>query len=128
MIILVLRFAFRDGTTAEEEAAVLARMRRTADTDPVVFSTVGQYLGDPGDGWTHAYCAGVTGPDALRGYLYDPVHLDGDAGILPYLSRLSPFQLSDDMSPELGETVAAMHLEKVAAYPWWGRLLDAIPG
>ena len=38
---------------------------------------------------------------ALERYLYDPVHLDGDFGILPHLAKLSAVHLSDDMDPEL---------------------------
>jgi hypothetical protein len=34
---------------------------------------------------------------ALERYLYDPVHLDGDFGILP----ISRNRLSDDIDPEL---------------------------
>ncbi|NUP00539.1 MAG: Dabb family protein [Nonomuraea sp.] len=127
MIILMLRFAFRTGTTEDEKAAVLAGMRRTAAIDSVSFSVVGQDLGDPADGYTHAYCAGVEDLAALRRYLYDLVHVDGDLEILPHLARLSPLQLSDDMDPELNERIVAMHLEKIATYPEWGRLLDAIP-
>ncbi|MDA3627301.1 Dabb family protein [Saccharopolyspora sp. WRP15-2] len=127
MIILMLRFALRPGTTQAETAAVLAAMRRTATLDSVSFSAVGQDLGDPADGYTHAYCAGVRDLAALRRYLYDPVHLDGDLEILPHLARLSALQLSDDMDPGLKEKIVAMHREKVAAYPEWGRLLDTIP-
>ena len=60
---------------------------------------------------------------ALERYLYDPVHLDGDFGILP----ISRNRLSDDMDPELNGKIVAMHLKKVATYPQWGHLLDAIP-
>ena len=127
MIILVLRFAFRTETTEKEQAAVLTKMRGTAGIASVSFSAVGQDLGDPRDGYTHAYCAGVADLAALRNYLYDPVHLQGDFEILPHLARLSPFQLSDDMSPGVREEVMSMHAEKVAAHPEWGRLLAAIP-
>lgn len=64
---------------------------------------------------------------ALERYLYDPVHLDGDFGILPHLAKLSAVHLSDDMDPELNGKIVAMHLKKVARYPQWGQLLDAIP-
>ncbi|RKT87866.1 Stress responsive A/B Barrel Domain [Saccharopolyspora antimicrobica] len=127
MIILMLRFALRAETTQAERATVLAAMRRTANLESVSFSAVGQDLGDSADGYTHAYCAGVRDLVALRRYLYDPVHLDGDLEILPHLARLSALQLSDDMDPELKEKIVAMHREKVVAYPEWGRLLDTIP-
>ncbi|MGK5553914.1 Dabb family protein [Actinomadura kijaniata] len=128
MIVLMLRFAFRAETTEDERAAALAAMRHTASVGSVAFSVVGQDLGDPADGYTHAYCVGVEDLEALRRYLYDPVHLEGDLTILPRLARLSPARLSDDPDPGLNGKIMAMHLEKVAAHPEWGRLLDAIPG
>jgi hypothetical protein len=127
VIVNILRFTFRDETTEEEKAEVLAAMRRTAAVESASFSAVGQDLGDPAEGYTHAYCAGVADLAALERYMYDPVHLDGDFAIIPHLARLSAVRLSDDMDPALGETITAMHLRKVATYPEWARLLDEIP-
>ncbi|MCO6008372.1 Dabb family protein [Actinoallomurus purpureus] len=127
MIVNILRFSFKDETTEEQRAEVLAAMRRTATVDAASFSTVGQDLGDPAEGYTHAYCVGVKDLAALERYMYDPVHLEGDFGILPHLARLSAVRLSDDMNIELGGEIMQMHLKKVATYPQWGRLLDAIP-
>ncbi|MBE3013571.1 Dabb family protein [Microbispora sp. NEAU-D428] len=127
MIVNILRFNFRDGTTDEEKEEVLAAMRRTASVESVAFSSVGQDLGDPSDGYTHAYLAAVEDLAALERYMYDPVHLEGDPHILPRLARLSAVRLSDDLDPGLHEKITAMHLKKVATYPEWGRLLDAIP-
>ncbi|MFB9462135.1 Dabb family protein [Streptomyces cinereospinus] len=127
MIVNTLRFSFRDGTTEEEKAEVLAAMRRTSTVESAVFGVVGQDLGDPADGFTHTYCAGVADLAALERYLHDPVHLEGDSTILPRLARLSAVRFSDDMDPGLGEKIMALHLKKVAQYPEWGRLLDSIP-
>lgn len=127
MIVNILRFTFKDETTDEEKAEVLAAMRRTATVDSASFSTVGQDFGDPTDGYTHAYCVGIKDLAALERYLHDPVHLDGDFRIIPHLARLSAVRLSDDMDPELGQRVMAMHLRKVAQYPDWAQLLDSIP-
>ncbi|WP_345439062.1 hypothetical protein [Actinoallomurus vinaceus] len=102
-------------------------MRRTATVESASFSTVGQDLGDPAEGYAYAYCVGIEDLAALERYMYDPVHLEGDFGILPHLARLSAVRLSDDMDPELGGKIMRMHLKKVATYPEWGRLLDAIP-
>ncbi|MDH6698885.1 Dabb family protein [Streptomyces griseoviridis] len=127
MIVNTLRFSFRDGTTEEEKAEVLALMRRTSTVESAAFGVVGQDLGDPAEGFTHTYCAGVADLAALERYLHDPVHLAGDSTILPRLARLSAVRFSDDMDPGLGEKIMALHLEKVARYPQWGRLLDSIP-
>lgn len=126
MIVSTLRFSFRDGTT-EEKAEVLAAMRRTSTVESAAFGVVGQDLGDPADGFTHTYCAGVADLAALERYLHDPVHLKGDSTVLPRLARLSAVRFSDDMDPGLGEKIMVLHLKKVAQYPEWGRLLDSIP-
>lgn len=47
--------------------------------------------------------------------------------ILPRLAALAGVRLSDDPDPDLGDKIMQMHLAKVAAYPDWARLLDAIP-
>lgn len=127
MIVNLLRFAFKDEAGEEERAEVLAAMRRTAGVESVAYSTVGRDLGDPAEGYTHAYLAAVEDLAALDRYMYDPVHLEGDFVILPRLSRLSAVRFSDDPSPDLAERIGAIYLGKVAAYPEWGELLGAIP-
>ncbi|MFF2953101.1 Dabb family protein [Kitasatospora sp. NPDC057965] len=119
MIVHMLRFAFKETATDEEREHVLVQMRRTASVESVVFSTVGQNLGDP-DGFTHAYCVGIPDLPALRRYMHDPVHLAGDPEILPHLARIAigP-DLSDDMTPALAGRILALHEEKVALYPEW---------
>ncbi|WP_067810874.1 Dabb family protein [Nocardia beijingensis] len=128
MIVHQLRFKFREGTTEEEKDAVLALMRRTASVESVSFSTVGQHLGDPSEGLTHAYCVGLADLDAVERYMYDPVHLAGDPQIIPHLDTLiiGP-DASDDPDPDLGAKLQALHERKVAEYPEWGRLMETIP-
>jgi Stress responsive A/B Barrel Domain len=115
VIVNLLRFGFKDGTTEEEKAEVLAAMRRTAGVDSVSFSVVGQDLGDPAEGYTHAYCVGIEDLSALERYLYDQVHLDGDFVIIPRLTRLSAVRLTDDADPELGGKIATMHLKSLSS-------------
>ncbi|MEK8170559.1 Dabb family protein [Streptomyces sp. M19] len=118
MIVHTLRFAFKDGTTEERKAQVLALMRQTASVESASFATVGQSLGDPADGLTHAYCVGIEDLAALERYMHDPVHLAGDPEILPHLARISigP-DVSDDMAPELASEIMALHEKKAAMYP-----------
>lgn len=127
MIVNILRFSFKDGTTEEEKAEVLAAMRRTSTVDSAAYGTVGQDLRLPDDGFTHTYCVGVEGLDALERYMHDPVHLAGDFVIIPHLGRLSALRLSDDPDPELSAKVMALHEKKVEMYPEWGQLLNSIP-
>ncbi|MGW0180718.1 Dabb family protein [Nocardia sp. NPDC003345] len=126
MIVNLLRFRFKDEVTAEQQDAVLAKMRRTAGVESVVFGSVGRDIGDPRDGFTHAYCAAVADLPALERYLHDPVHLAGDPDILPYFARLSAVRFSDDPDPDLATRITELHLAKVRKYPDWGRMLDEI--
>jgi hypothetical protein len=117
MIIVLLRFSFKEGSTPAHRDAALAAMRRTSQVESTAFSFVGPDLGDPADGYTHGYCVAIADLAALERYMYDPVHLEGDPEILPHLARLSQIRLSDDPDPALAEKIAAMHREKLAAYP-----------
>ncbi|MER5889705.1 Dabb family protein [Streptomyces sp. NPDC001941] len=128
MIVNTLRFSFKDGTSPQDQEAVLAAMRRTASTEPVVFGSVGRYMGDPGEGYTHTYCAAVADLEALERYMHEPVHIDGDWVIIPHLQKLAAFRFSDDPAPDLDARIQSLHVRKVEMYPEWGRLLDAIPG
>ncbi|MFI5943042.1 Dabb family protein [Streptomyces uncialis] len=127
MIVIILRFSFRDTTTEAEREEALTAMRRTATVESTVFGVVGRDIGDPAEGFTHTYSAAVTDFGALERYTYDPVHLAGDDVILPRLSRLSAVRFSDDPDPALVERINELHLEKRAKYPEWDRQLDAIP-
>lgn len=127
MIVHTLRFAFKDGTTEEQKDRVLALMRRTASVESVSFATVGQSLGDPAEGFTHAYCVGIKDLAALERYMHDPVHLAGDEEIIPHLARIAigP-DLSDDMDPELGGRLMALHEQKTVLYPEWAAQLEPL--
>jgi hypothetical protein len=126
MIINLLRFSFKSGVSEADRAEVLAAMRRTASVESVAFSTVGQDLGDPAEGYTHAYLTAIPDLDALERYMHDPVHLRGDEFILGRLAKLSAVRLSDDPDPELSRAVYARHNRKVEMYPDWGREVDAL--
>lgn len=126
MIVNILRFSFRDGTTEEQKAEVLKRMRATASVAAVAYSTVGQDLGDPAEGFTHVYCAAVPDLAALERYLHDPVHVAGDIEIMPHLDRLSPIRLSDDPDPGLADKIMALHLRKAQLYPEWAKVIEEL--
>ncbi|QFZ21718.1 Dabb family protein [Saccharothrix syringae] len=125
MIVNLLRFRFREGTTPDQEAEVLAAMRRTASLDSAAFGVVGHDIGDPAEGFTHTYLVGIPDLDALERYMHDPVHIAGDEVILPHLARLAAVRMSDD-DPDVAAKVAELHLAKVAKYPEWGRAVDEL--
>ncbi|WP_406631639.1 Dabb family protein [Amycolatopsis sp. WGS_07] len=127
MIVNLLRFRFRDDVAEADREAVLGAMRRTASVESAAFGTVGRDLGDPAEGYTHAYCVGVEDLAALERYMHDPVHLAGDDIVLPALARLSAVRFTDDADPETGAKIVALHLAKLAKYPDWERQLNAIP-
>jgi len=128
MIVHMLRFAFRAETTEEQRARVLELMRRTSSVESVSFATVGQYIGDPSPGYTHAYCVGIADLDALERYMHDPVHLAGDPEIIPHFAKLhiGP-DVTDDTDPDLGAKIYAMNDRKLAKYPEWEQLMATIP-
>jgi hypothetical protein len=128
MIIHQFRFRFKDESTEEQRAEVLDVLRQIASVDAVSFGTVGQNLGDPADGLTHAYLAGFEDLAAFERYLYDPAHLTGDPKIVPHFAKLEigP-ELSDDMDPDLVNKIAAMHQRKIEKYPEWGGLMATVP-
>ncbi|MFJ8844245.1 Dabb family protein [Streptomyces cyaneofuscatus] len=127
MIVHMLRFDFKDGTTEEQKARVLGLMRRTASVESVSFATVGQSLIGPGDGFSHAYCVAIEDLEALERYMHDPVHLEGDDEILPHLARIAigP-DASDDMDTELDAKIMALHEEKTTLYPEWAARLEPL--
>lgn len=126
MIIILNRFSFQPGLTEEEKAEVLAAMRSTASVESTVFGTVGQDLGDPAEGFTHAYLAAIPDLDALERYMHDPVHLKGDKYILPRLAKQSAVRMSDNADPELSQKIYESYARKVTKYPAWGREVEAL--
>lgn len=126
MIINLLRFSFEPGVPEREREQVLATMRRTASVESAVFSTVGPDLGDPAEGFTHAYLAAIPDLDALERYLHDPVHVRGDEYILPRLAKLYAVRFSDDANPVLPQQIYAIHRRKVEMYPEWGTAVEAL--
>lgn len=64
---------------------------------------------------------------ALERYMHDLVHLAGDDEIIPHLARIAigP-DLSDDMDPELGGKLMALHEQKTAKYPEWAAQLEPL--
>ncbi|MET8974205.1 Dabb family protein [Streptomyces sp. NPDC004539] len=127
MIVNILRFSFRPGTSEEDQATVLAAMRRTSTVESAAFGVVGDDMGDPADGYTHTYCVGVPDLAALERYMHDPVHLTGDDVILPHIQRITAVRFTDDPDPDVRAKVGALHEAKAAKYPAWARRLAEIP-
>lgn len=125
MIVHVLRFSFKDDVTADERDEVFAALGRVASVDAVSFSVIGQDLGDPAEGFTHAYCVGVEDFDALRRYQYDPSHPELAWLFASRIGKLAVVDLADDPDPALGERMATMHRAWLAEDPALAELLGS---
>jgi hypothetical protein len=125
VIVNVLRLTLNDDVTDDEQAEVLAALRRTASMESVSYSKVGEEFTDP-TGRTIGYVVAIADLEALERYMHDPVHLAGDDVILPRVSRLSAVRFSDDADPDIASKVFALHQAKVAKYPEWGRQVNSI--
>ncbi|TWD79243.1 stress responsive alpha/beta barrel protein [Kribbella amoyensis] len=128
MFVNLLRFRFKAEVSAEEQAEVLAAMRRTAALESVAFGAVGADFGDPTDGFTHAYLAAIPDLAALERYMHDPVHLAGDDAFLDKLEKMSAVRFSDDEDPAVGTEVYRLHAGKAAKYPAWSQRIDELFG
>jgi hypothetical protein len=127
MIVIVLRFSFKDDTSEAEKAETLTMMRRAATLDAVTFSTVGWDLGDPAEGYTHTYMVGLEDLTALEEYLYHPDHIAGDFVYIPRLARLASIRFSDDDDPGLAGQLMKAYQGKIAKHPDWAELIASIP-
>jgi hypothetical protein len=127
MIINFLRFRFRDQVDQTMRERALAAIRRTASSASVAFSLIGQDLGDPAEGYTHAYCVGVADLAALDAYLSEPAHRQGDEIFLPLLAKLSRAAASDEKDPELRERIGQLMRRRLEADPGWAALFGLVP-
>src|SRR5213080_671993 len=127
MIVHVLRFGFKEGSSDDDLAAIEAALARLAASESVAFSVVGQDLGDPAAGYTLAYCVAFEDLAALERYmLHEPAHRAADLAILPHVAKLDAVDLSDDRDPELRAKIAALLERKLAADPEIAELMSSI--
>ena len=127
MIINFLRFRFRDDVDEPTKDRAFAALRRVASSASVAFSVIGQDLGNPADGYTHAYCVGLPDLMALDRYLREPAHREGDELFLPLLAKLARSASSDDLDPGLRDKVGALARRVHEEDPSWAALFARIP-
>lgn len=127
MIVHVLRFSLVEGASDADRDLALATFAAVARLPPVRFSSIGQNLGAPVDGYIHAFCVAFDDLDALERYMFDPRHRAADFTLVPLLRRLAIFDMTDDPDPAYGARVLALHERRSAADPEWGRLFSTIP-
>ncbi|UUZ81973.1 hypothetical protein LJK88_46930 [Paenibacillus sp. P26] len=100
----------------------LSIIERTAKAGPAAFYSLGRYYGNPGEGYTHAYCVSLPDLAALDRYFREPVHREGDFQFIPLLAKLSQMTISDDPDPEIIRKVMACR--NAAVDPEWMALFD----
>ena len=127
MIINVLRFRFRDEVDEATRGRALAAIKKVASTEAVAFSVIGQDLGDPAAGYTHSYLVAIPHLDALRRYLYEPIHREADLFFLPLLAKLARNASSDDTDPALRDKIGALVQQRITEDPEWAGLFARIP-
>jgi Stress responsive A/B Barrel Domain len=114
MIVNVLRFSFKEGASDTERAAAIESLERLGASSSVAFSVTGRGLGDPSDGYTHAYCVAWKDLAELERYmLHEPEHPAADAAFLPAVERLGMLNFSDDPDPALWHEMEALHKKRL---------------
>ena len=127
MIVHIMRFSFRPDTSEEARGSALAAFETLAASEATEFSIVGNDIGDPSDGYTHAACVAVRDLERLRAYMFTPLHRAADLAILPHIQKLTGFDFATEATPDLGDKVRALHQERVESSDYLGPLLEAIP-
>jgi hypothetical protein len=128
MIVHVLRFGFKEGTSEEDLAAIEAALARLAASEAVSFSVIGQDLG-PDPEYTFSYCVAFEDLAALERYmLHEPSHRAADFAILPHVAKLAAVDLSDDRDPDLAANIAALHQRRLDTDPEFAALLGSVEG
>lgn len=120
MITSILRFQFRNEVDEAERQQALKVIMRTAAAESVAFSSIGRCFGN--DGYTHAYCVSLPDLAALKRYLREPFHREGDFQFIPLLARLSQMIVSDDPDPDLAAKIGKCWSATVD--PEWQALFD----
>jgi len=92
----VLRFRFKDGISEEDFAASMQAFRRAGQASAISYSVVGQYSGNPADGYTHSAVFGLADLAALETYMYEPAHREADFIVHPHLAKFDAFDISDE--------------------------------
>lgn len=124
MITSILRFQFKDRVNEEEIQRALSIIARTAKAESVAFYSLGRYVGDSQEGFTHAYCVSIPDLAALDRYFREPAHREGDFQFIPLLSKLSQMTVWDDPDPDILAKIAACR--NAAVDPEWMALFDQI--
>lgn len=110
-----IRFTFKPGVTPEQRDEALESLRNQGRVIPSVASFVvgPDYGGEYEWGATFA----IEDLDGYWEYLIHPAHLHTDRIGLPLIDRFASFDITDDLSPDFGERIAALHQRRYDSIP-----------
>ena len=125
MILHILRFRFKPGTTEEQIAGVVASMHGFAEIPVVDQLLVGQDIAADGY-YSHAMIVTVSDVEAMRQYHQHPIHAAADREGLPVIEDIMSFDVSDDLDPALGPYLQEIVAQRMAAQPDIARLAEQL--
>jgi len=127
MIVHVLRFRFKDGTTEEDISACMEALQNVGQMDSVLFSIIGQYAGVAADGYTHSSAFAMADLEAFERYINETAHRQADFIVHPHVTNFDVFDISDEDNPDLASEIANIQQRRLAADPELTRLISTIP-
>ncbi|MCW2690047.1 MAG: Stress responsive alpha-beta barrel domain protein [Mycobacterium sp.] len=127
MIVHVLRFRFKDGTTDEDSSACLEALRAVGRMDSVVSAVVGDHLGSETDRHTHSAAFTVADLAGFERYMGDPVHRRADFVLHPHVTEFDVFDISDEHDPELRAKIAGIQRRRLEHDPQLAALIGWAP-
>lgn len=107
MIYHILRIGWREGMSEADYEAAQAEFARLGALESVAHHVVGRDIGDPADGYTYSVCYAIPDLDAYARYCRDI--RPGEGVVVPFIARLSAFDITDEADPEVGEKIRALH-------------------
>jgi hypothetical protein len=117
VIVHVLRFRFKDGTTEESASACLEALRAVGRMDSVVSAVVGDHLGSGAGRHTHSASFTLADLGGFERYMDDPVHRRADFVLHPHVTDFDVFDISDEDDPELPAKMTGIQQRRLANDP-----------
>jgi hypothetical protein len=122
VIVHVLRFRFKGGTSDEDYAACMAAFRAVGEMESVLLGVVGQYTGRESDTYTHSTTFAMADIEAFERYINDPAHRRADFIVHPHVINFDAFDTWDEDDPDLAAKIAAIQESRLRNDPELAKL------
>ncbi|MBO8193274.1 Dabb family protein [Streptomyces oryzae] len=110
-----IRFTLKPGVTPEQRDEALESLRNQGRVIPSVTSfVVGR---DHGGEYEWGATFAIEDLDGYWEYLIHPAHLSTDRTGLPLVDKFASFDITDDLDPDVGEKIAALHQRRYDRIP-----------